>query len=71
LQIGPTSWEPWRSSFVEARAVWTLDRPAIDFVGMAKSLGMPGVQVLDLEQLTGQLERAMAERGPYLIEVVM
>jgi acetolactate synthase-1/2/3 large subunit len=49
----------------------TLDRPAIDFVGMAKSLGVPGVQVLDLEQLTAQLERAMVERGPYLIEVVM
>jgi acetolactate synthase-1/2/3 large subunit len=49
----------------------TLDRPAIDFVGMAKSLGMQGVQVLDLEQLTTQLERAMTERGPYLIEVVM
>jgi acetolactate synthase-1/2/3 large subunit len=49
----------------------TLDRPAIDFVGMAKSLGVPGAQVHDLEALTKQLENAMSHQGPYLIDVVM
>jgi acetolactate synthase-1/2/3 large subunit len=49
----------------------TLDRPAIDFTGMAKSLGVPGAQVENLEQLTKQLEYAMSQRGPYLIDVVM
>ncbi|MES2564439.1 MAG: acetolactate synthase large subunit [Pseudomonadota bacterium] len=49
----------------------TLDRPTIDFQGMAKSLGVPGVQVFDLEGLTKQLSHAMSQRGPYLIDVVM
>ncbi|MGZ5147993.1 MAG: thiamine pyrophosphate-dependent enzyme, partial [Burkholderiales bacterium] len=49
----------------------TLDRPTIDFPGMAKSLGVPGVQVHDLETLTKQLSYAMSQRGPYLIDVVM
>ncbi|HYC47877.1 MAG TPA: acetolactate synthase large subunit [Burkholderiales bacterium] len=49
----------------------SLDRPTIDFQGMAKSLGMPGAQVHDLEALTKQLSYAMSQRGPYLIDVVM
>ena len=49
----------------------TLDRPTLDFVGLAKSLGVPGAQATDLEELTTQLTRAMAQRGPYLIDVVM
>ena len=49
----------------------TLDRPTLDFVGMAKSLGVPGAQATNLEELTAQLDRAMAQRGPYLIDVVM
>ncbi|MDB5927394.1 MAG: thiamine pyrophosphate enzyme-like TPP-binding [Betaproteobacteria bacterium] len=49
----------------------TLDRPTIDFPGMAKSLGVPGTQVHDLEALTKQLSYAMSQRGPYLIDVVM
>jgi acetolactate synthase-1/2/3 large subunit len=49
----------------------TLDRPAIDFQGMAKSLGVPGAQVHELEALTSELSRAMSQRGPYLIDVVM
>ncbi len=49
----------------------TLGRPTIDFAGMAKSLGMPSVQVRDLDELTRELTNAMAQRGPYLIDVVM
>ena len=49
----------------------TLDRPAIDFAGLSKSLGMPGGQAHNLEELTKQLDNAMAQRGPYLIDVVM
>ena len=49
----------------------TLDRPTLDFVGMAKSLGVPGARATDLEELTTELTRAMAQRGPYLIDVVM
>jgi len=49
----------------------TLDRPAIDFAGLSRSLGMPGGQAHNLEELTKQLTNAMAQRGPYLIDVVM
>ena len=49
----------------------TLDRPTIDFMGMAKSLGMPGAQVRDLDELTQQLSNAMSQRGPFLIDVLM
>ena len=49
----------------------TLDRPAIDFAGMAKSLGVPATEVRDLDGLTKQLDYAMSQRGPYLIDVVM
>jgi acetolactate synthase I/II/III large subunit len=49
----------------------TLDRPTLDFPGLAKSLGVPGVQVHDLEAFTKELGNAVAHRGPYLIDVVM
>jgi len=49
----------------------TLDRPTLDFVGMAKSMGVPGAHVHDLEELTRQLTFAMGQKGPYLIDVVM
>ena len=49
----------------------TLDRPTIDFMAMAKSLGMPGAQVRDLDELTRQLSNAMSQRGPFLIDVLM
>lgn len=54
-----------------ANDMLTLDRPTIDFQGMAKSPGMPGAQVHDLDALTQQLSYAMSQRGPYLIDVVM
>jgi acetolactate synthase-1/2/3 large subunit len=49
----------------------TLGRPEIDFMGMAKSLGMPGAQVRDLDELSTQLTYAMSQRGPYLIDILM
>jgi len=54
-----------------ARDMLTLDRPAIDFAMMSRSLGVPGGQAHDLEELTKQLTYAMSQRGPYLVDVVM
>ena len=54
-----------------ARDMLTLDRPTLDFAGMAKSLGVPGVQVRDLDTFGQQLANAMTQRGPVLIDVVM
>jgi benzoylformate decarboxylase len=46
-----------------------LDRPAIDFVGLARSLGVPGERVEKAPDLVGALERGFASGGPYLIDV--
>jgi acetolactate synthase-1/2/3 large subunit len=47
-------------------------RPAGDRLrGLAKSMGVPGGQAHDLEELTKQLTYAMSQRGPYLVDVVM
>jgi acetolactate synthase-1/2/3 large subunit len=49
----------------------TLDRPTLDFTGLAKSMGVPAAPANDLEELTRQLTYAMSHKGPYLIDVVM
>jgi acetolactate synthase-1/2/3 large subunit len=48
-----------------------LHGPDLDFVQIASGLGVPSVRVDTGEDLTAQLERAVAEPGPHLIEVVI
>ena len=38
---------------------------------MSKSMGVPGGKAHNLEELTKQLDYAMANKGPYLIDVIM
>jgi benzoylformate decarboxylase len=45
-----------------------LDRPAIDFVGLARSLGVPGERVDKAADVAGALGRGLASGGPYLID---
>ncbi len=45
-----------------------LDRPLIDFVGLAKSLGVPGERVEKSQDVAPALGRAFAAGGPYLID---
>jgi acetolactate synthase-1/2/3 large subunit len=45
--------------------------PDLDFVQIAKGLGVPSVRVDTSEDLVAQLERAIAEPGPHLIEAVV
>ena len=49
----------------------TLDRPALDWVSLAKGMGVPGVSVTSAEDFNKALENANASQGPKLIEVVM
>jgi acetolactate synthase-1/2/3 large subunit len=49
----------------------TLDRPALDWVSLAKGMGVPGVSVTSAEDFSKALENANASQGPKLIEVVM
>lgn len=49
----------------------TLDRPEMDWVSLAKGMGMRGVRVDDAEGFNDALARAIAEPGPQLIEAWM
>ena len=48
-----------------------MDNPAIDFAGVAKSMGMPSQVVTDPTKLAGVLKAAMASGGPNLVEVIV
>jgi benzoylformate decarboxylase len=45
--------------------------PPIDFVGLAKSLGVPGERVEKAPDITGALGRGLASGGPYLVDVLI
>ena len=46
-----------------------LERPAIDFVGLARSLGVPGERVEKSADVGTALGRGLGSGGPYLIDV--
>jgi len=48
-----------------------IDRPTIDFVALAKGMGVPGRAVTTADEFNRALEEAIAEPGPRLIEVQM
>ncbi len=54
-----------------AAALLDLSRPDLDFVSLATGLGVPATRATTAEELTAQLERALASRGPSLIEAVV
>ncbi|MHB8593164.1 MAG: acetolactate synthase large subunit, partial [Acidimicrobiales bacterium] len=54
-----------------AREILDLDRPALDFVALAQGMGVPASRATTAEEFTVQLERALAEPGPALVEAVV
>jgi acetolactate synthase I/II/III large subunit len=48
-----------------------LDRPDLDFVALAKGMGVPGRAVANADDFVKALAEAIAEPGPRLIEVQM
>jgi acetolactate synthase-1/2/3 large subunit len=56
-----------------AKAMSQLDLagPDLDFVSLAKGMGVPAVRVDSGEKLSDELARAVAEPGPHLIDVVI
>ncbi len=46
-----------------------LDRPPIDFVGLARSLGVPGERVEKTADVAPALGRGLATGGPYLLDL--
>jgi acetolactate synthase-1/2/3 large subunit len=55
----------------KARSLIGLDNPPLDWVSLAKGMGVPGVAVETAEGLVKELEIALAEPGPHLIEVYL
>ncbi len=49
----------------------TLDRPAIDWVQMARSMGVEAQQVKECEALEAAMEEGLSGTGPRLIEVML
>ena len=54
-----------------AQDMLKLDRPTLDFVALAKGMGVPGRAVTTADELVNALAEAMPDRGPRLIEVRM
>ena len=54
-----------------ARALTDLSHPELDWVALAKGMGVPGVRVDSADALVRALERALAEPGPALIEALI
>ncbi|HTO09276.1 MAG TPA: acetolactate synthase large subunit [Myxococcota bacterium] len=54
-----------------ARALTDLQPPALDFVSLARGLGVPAERAENAEQLAAALGRALATRGPSLVEAVI
>lgn len=48
-----------------------LEEPAVDFVGLARSLGVPGERVEKTHEVKQVLSGALARGGPYLIDVLI
>ncbi|MDO5756393.1 MAG: acetolactate synthase large subunit [Rhodobacterales bacterium] len=55
----------------DALSMLNLDRPHLDFVAMAKGMGVPGRRVEDVTHLMQAIEDAAREPGPYLIEAML
>ena len=53
------------------RDLLEIGRPALDFVGLAESMGVPGRRVEDAPALALAIREAVAEPGPHLIEAVL
>lgn len=54
-----------------AEAMTALDKPRIDWVALAQSYGVPASRAITAEDLSDQLKKAFASKGPVLIEMAL
>jgi acetolactate synthase-1/2/3 large subunit len=54
-----------------AHDMLTLDRPTLDWVSIASSMGVEAEKAHDVDELCRAFERGLSVKGPYLVEVVM
>ena len=55
----------------KAKSMLDLGRPELDFVALAQGMGVPATRPETGEDLTRDLERAIAEPGPHLIDAIL
>ena len=55
----------------KAKSQLDLSRPDVDFVELARGLGVPSVRVDSTDQLLTELRRALREPGPHVVEAVI
>jgi acetolactate synthase-1/2/3 large subunit len=55
----------------KARSMLDIGNPDLDFVSLSQGMGVEAVRPADAAELTDALERALAHKGPDLIEVVL
>jgi acetolactate synthase-1/2/3 large subunit len=55
----------------KAKALTDLSRPDIDWVAVARGMGVPGARVESADALVAELGRALREPGPNLIELML
>jgi len=54
-----------------ARRMLDLDQPSLDWVSLAKGMGVDAVRASTCEEFAACLDRALSQRGPFLIEAVI
>jgi len=55
----------------KAKAQLDISNPEIDFVSIAKGMGMPAVRTRTAEEFNAALENAFHEKGPHLIDAIV
>jgi acetolactate synthase-1/2/3 large subunit len=48
-----------------------IDRPDLDWVALARGMGVPGTRVTTMEEFNTSFADATKTKGPYVIEVVL
>jgi len=48
-----------------------IDRPDLDFVALARGMGVPGERVDTMDEFNKALARGLSVKGPYLVEAVL
>jgi acetolactate synthase-1/2/3 large subunit len=54
-----------------AAELFDLSRPPLDFVALARGMGVDGTRAETADELVTALERALAEPGPHLIDAIL
>jgi len=56
---------------IKANEMLDLGRPDLDFVSLARGMGVPAKRAATTQEFAEQFRTAVAERGPRLIEAVL